>query len=75
MPTDISSFSQNIYRSVAFLTMQQKINLQLVHFVCWIPAMIFTPESLTVGVNAWSWLLAARPECNILVMNEIFEAW
>lgn len=72
---DIETFNQCIYRSVAFLSTQPDISSELIHFVCWLPAMIFTQESLITGVNAWSWLLAARLDYNIVVMNEIFGAW
>lgn len=48
---------------------------QLLRLLCWSPAHIFTTEVMETGIFAWTWLFAAAPQFNSLVLAELVDAW
>eukprot|EP01114_Cavostelium_apophysatum_P015265 TRINITY_DN4121_c0_g1_i2.p1 TRINITY_DN4121_c0_g1~~TRINITY_DN4121_c0_g1_i2.p1 ORF type:complete len:1498 (+),score=439.31 TRINITY_DN4121_c0_g1_i2:104-4597(+) len=73
---NMKELNHTIYRSVAFIISQKQVIQQdLIHMVCWVPVLLFTEDTLRTGVGAWTWLLVARPDLSMLVMNEMRSAW
>jgi hypothetical protein len=68
-------FNDHMYRAAAYIIYQQTPSDDLIHFISWAPALLFTPYSLQTGVNIWSWFITARPELSSQLMTEISEAW
>ncbi|EGG17773.1 phosphatidylinositol 4-kinase [Cavenderia fasciculata] len=73
---DSLAFSSIMYRSCAFLINHYfGQSVKLIHMVCYAPAFIFTPNSMEVGVTAWKWLLAERPDLTQFIMTSISDIW
>ncbi|GAM24534.1 hypothetical protein SAMD00019534_077090 [Acytostelium subglobosum LB1] len=73
---DINVFSSIMYRSCAFLINRYSgQSVRLIHMVCYTPAIIFTQESMQVGITAWKWLLAERPDLTRFIMTSISDIW
>ncbi|KAI9473410.1 MAG: hypothetical protein EXX96DRAFT_304862 [Benjaminiella poitrasii] len=68
-----------LYRSasqaISLLTSNKFIAFNIVHHLVHLPVMIFTPESLEIGIQVWNWLLVKRPELENKLMIEITQAW
>ena len=75
MGIDLERFEADMYRGVAILIQQPRLNSDLLHVVCWAPFVTYTPQSINTGVFAWRWLVAARPEFHLEVMNELKDVW
>ncbi|EFA85243.1 phosphatidylinositol 4-kinase [Heterostelium album PN500] len=73
---NIGVFSSIMYRSCAFLINRYfGQSIRLIHMVCYTPVIIFTPESMEVGITAWKWLLAERPDLTRFIMTSISDIW
>ncbi|PRP86765.1 phosphatidylinositol 4 kinase, putative-like [Planoprotostelium fungivorum] len=72
---DLRGFNSTMFRAVAFIIMQPRFALDLVHLVCWSPVLVFQRDTMTIAVGAWNWLLSDRPELRTQVMAEICDAW
>jgi phosphatidylinositol 4-kinase A len=40
-----------------------------------IPFEIASPHSVSTGIDAWTWIIAERPELEVALMSEILSAW
>lgn len=48
---------------------------RLMHYLVALPFQVFTPISITAGIETWTWLIAERPELEISLMVEICSGW
>ncbi|KAF2076319.1 hypothetical protein CYY_002375 [Polysphondylium violaceum] len=73
---DNNAFISIMYRSSAFLINHYfGQSIKLLHLVCYAPAYIFTPESMSIGISCWKWLLAERPDLTIFIMTSLSDIW
>ncbi|THH17523.1 hypothetical protein EW146_g3305 [Bondarzewia mesenterica] len=47
----------------------------LLHYIVVLPFEVFTPSSISAGIEIWTWVISERPEFEIAVMTEINSAW
>lgn len=48
---------------------------ELLHHLVILPFETFTPVSISIGLEAWTWLLSERPDMEIPLMMEISVCW
>ncbi|XP_013387820.1 phosphatidylinositol 4-kinase alpha-like [Lingula anatina] len=75
MENKIEDFRQSLFRVTALLISNEGSDRQLLHHVCWAPVKVFTESAMSAAVACWDWLLAARPDLNLQVMQEMACAW
>lgn len=47
----------------------------LLHYIVALPFEVFSPTSITAGIEAWTWLIAEKPTLELALMGEICSAW
>lgn len=40
-----------------------------------LPFEAFTPSAIAAGIEAWSWVIAEKPDYEVALMSEISSAW
>ncbi|KAF9354404.1 phosphatidylinositol-4- kinase, partial [Mortierella sp. AD094] len=64
-----------LHRAVSALVTLEKVEVDLVKMVAWIPIYLFTPDSLKIGTSVWNWLITEKPEVEKRLMAEIASGW
>ncbi|KAI7897758.1 uncharacterized protein BX663DRAFT_527118 [Cokeromyces recurvatus] len=76
---DIDYLHSILHRSASYAISIYMNNISnaydIVHHLVRIPVLIFTPESLEIGVNIWNWLLVKRPELEDKLITEMIYVW
>lgn len=47
----------------------------LLHYLVALPFEAFTPSAIAAGIEAWSWVIAEKPDYEVALMSEIGSAW
>lgn len=72
----------NMFRAAAFLVWSHNHKREhhpsatagvreLVRYLAWVPALVFTPNTLHSAVFAWNWVLSAVPTYRLMLLSEI----
>ena len=48
---------------------------KLLRLLCWCPAYICSPDSMSTGVFIWTWLVSAAPHLMSVLLAELVDAW
>ncbi|KIO22722.1 hypothetical protein M407DRAFT_216052 [Tulasnella calospora MUT 4182] len=64
-----------LFRCASALASAKKCDYDLLHYLVTIPFEIFSPLSISLGIESWTWLIRERPDCEISLMLEINSAW
>lgn len=65
-----NQLNNDLCTATAFLISQKNvIYRELIHYVCWVPILIFTIKSIETGIFIWTWLLASRPDLSTFYMK------
>ncbi|CAF0893475.1 unnamed protein product [Adineta steineri] len=51
------------------------LDRDMVHALAWLPIKMFTTSVMEAAVDCWSWAIVARPELEILMVEEIYKVW
>jgi hypothetical protein len=75
-------FATTLFRTAALLIHAYKNNDNyiledddLIHYLCWSPAQVFSKASLRAGVFAWKWVLSIMTTLKLRLVQEITAAW
>ncbi|GBE82149.1 Phosphatidylinositol 4-kinase stt4 [Sparassis crispa] len=71
----VQDLKRLLFRCAAALIFADKREYDLLHYLVALPFEAFTPSSITVGIEAWSWVIAEKPDDEIALMSEICSAW
>ncbi len=52
-----------------------QLDQDILHYLVHLPIRAFTPLAIAAGADAWSWLIAQRPEVEVSLITEISSAW
>ncbi|KAI3627776.1 STT4 [Malassezia furfur] len=64
-----------VYRAAACIVATPHLDFDLVHYVVAVPMALCTKSALVLAAQAWSWVMAARPDAETAVVGEISSGW
>ncbi|KAG9010494.1 phosphatidylinositol-4- kinase [Tulasnella sp. JGI-2019a] len=71
----IHDLKRLLFRCASVLISNPERDHELLHHLVALPFETFTPVSIAIGVEAWTWLLSKRPDIEIALMLEINVCW
>lgn len=72
----LSRIQVSLFRICALLVISSNpISRKLLHELCWVPLMHFTPFVMENVVACWTWLLAAKSDKILIFLCEMNSAW
>ncbi|KAG9016282.1 phosphatidylinositol-4- kinase [Tulasnella sp. 427] len=71
----IQELKRLLFRCASILASAEKCDYDLLHYLVALPFEIFSPLSISLGIETWTWLIRERPDCEISLMLEINSAW
>ncbi|KAI9297042.1 hypothetical protein K502DRAFT_301430 [Neoconidiobolus thromboides FSU 785] len=75
-PISKNELKITLNEAAAWLVLQKdKVDYDLIRYVCWIPVYIFTTESIKLASSIWSWVSTERSDLEVRLMNEIQFCW
>ncbi|PCH37888.1 atypical/PIKK/PI4K protein kinase [Wolfiporia cocos MD-104 SS10] len=74
-PMSIQDLKRLLFRCASTLIYIDKRDYDLLHYLVALPFEAFTPSAVSAGIEAWSWVIAEKPDYEIAVMSEIGSAW
>lgn len=60
---------------VAQLSFITQVQHELLHYLVALPFEVFTPSSVTIGIEAWTWVVRENPRVEVALMLEFNAAW
>lgn len=64
-----------VYRAAACIVATPHLDFDLVHYLVAVPMALCTKSALVLAAQAWSWVMAARPDAETAVVGEIASGW
>ncbi|KAH9843165.1 atypical/PIKK/PI4K protein kinase [Rhodofomes roseus] len=74
-PMAIRDLKRLLFRCAATLIYADKYEYDLLHYLVALPFEAFTPSAISAGIEAWSWVIAEKPDYEVALMSEIGSAW
>ncbi|KAG8904073.1 phosphatidylinositol-4- kinase [Tulasnella sp. 403] len=71
----VQELKRLLVRCASFLISSPQVDYELLHYLVALPFEIFTPSSISIGIEAWTWLIREQPNVEISLMVEINSAW
>lgn len=71
----VKELKRLLFRCAATLIFVDKYEYDLLHYLVMLPFEAFTPSAISAGIEAWSWVIAEKPDYEIALMSEISSAW
>ncbi|KAF8529176.1 hypothetical protein BU17DRAFT_73353 [Hysterangium stoloniferum] len=71
----IQDLKRLLFRCASILISTPQREDDLLHYLVVLPYEIFTPPSISTAIEAWTWLMAERPDLEMSVMLEFNAAW
>ncbi|XP_073997967.1 phosphatidylinositol 4-kinase III alpha isoform X1 [Rhodnius prolixus] len=72
---DNASHHDTLWRATALLTSTHGTQRKLLHVLAWSQVELFTAEAMYTAVQCWQWLISARPNIELLWLEEMVTAW
>ena len=66
---------ESVFRITALLIHTKGIDRSLLHALCWTAVEFFAEDAMRATVACWHWLLAARPDLELVFLQEMSAAW
>ncbi|KAJ9109086.1 hypothetical protein QFC21_000414 [Naganishia friedmannii] len=64
-----------LLRATAVLISSPMIERDILHCLVALPMRTFTALGIAAGVDAWTWLVAERPDIEVALLSEISDEW
>ncbi|KIP08776.1 hypothetical protein PHLGIDRAFT_29437 [Phlebiopsis gigantea 11061_1 CR5-6] len=61
--------------AAAIISLEDKFDRGLCHYLIALPFEAFSPASISAGVEAWTWVISEKPDYEIVLMSELTSAW
>ncbi|EKM55298.1 uncharacterized protein PHACADRAFT_255820 [Phanerochaete carnosa HHB-10118-sp] len=71
----IQDLKRLLFRCAASVISLDKFDRGLVHYLVAMPFELFTPPSVSAGIEAWSWVISEKPQYEMVLMSELTSAW
>ncbi|KIJ56890.1 hypothetical protein M422DRAFT_238481 [Sphaerobolus stellatus SS14] len=71
----IPELKRLLFRCSAVLATSPQRHDDLIHYLVALPYEIFTPATISVGIEAWTWLIGERSDLEMCIMLEFHKAW
>ncbi|KAG8834446.1 phosphatidylinositol-4- kinase [Serendipita sp. 399] len=71
----MQDFKRLLFRAAAALISTKSMHYELLHELVYLPFVAFSPSSIAVGIEAWTWLVGERPDMEIPLITEIDAGW
>ena len=71
----VSDLKRLMFRCASALIPMTERDFELQHYAVALPFEVFTPSSISVGIEIWAWLIEERPDLEMSLMHEIGMAW
>lgn len=66
---------ESVFRITALLIHTKGVDRSLLHALCWTTVEFFAADAMRATVACWHWLLAARPDLELVFLQEMCSAW
>ncbi|KAI7952678.1 hypothetical protein MJO29_008309 [Puccinia striiformis f. sp. tritici] len=73
--TSITQLSSALYRAGSHVIASPKPDLELLQRLVSLPIRMFTPLSVSLGLEVWTWLIDVKPEVEIKLITEVMTMW
>ncbi|WAQ86921.1 hypothetical protein PtA15_7A650 [Puccinia triticina] len=73
--TSITQLSSALYRAGSHVIASPKPDLELLQRLVSLPIRMFTPLSVSLGLEVWTWLIDVKPEVQIKLIAEVMTMW
>ncbi|RWS26434.1 phosphatidylinositol 4 kinase-like protein, partial [Leptotrombidium deliense] len=64
-----------VYKIAAILVVSHEWDRELIHTLCWTPISLFSDETIESVISCWKWVLAARSDLELQIIQELASAW
>ncbi|KAH8099528.1 atypical/PIKK/PI4K protein kinase [Cristinia sonorae] len=64
-----------LFRVAALIICTPKCDHDLLHYLVILPFESFSPTAVSAGCEVWSWVIAEKPEYEVVLVTEITSAW
>ncbi|KAG1849308.1 hypothetical protein DFJ58DRAFT_795151 [Suillus subalutaceus] len=71
----VQDLQRLLFRCAAILISLEKCDYTLVHFLVALPFEVFTPSAVAAGIETWTWVIAERPNMEVVIMCEVLTSW
>lgn len=71
----VSDLKRLLFRCASALIPMTGRDFELQHYAVALPFEVFTPSSISVGIEIWAWLVEERPDLEMSLTLEISRAW
>lgn len=71
----IEDLSSVLYKAGSHVLAASRPDLDLLFHIVSIPIKVFTPLSISLGLELWTWLIDVKPEVEIKLMTEVINMW
>ncbi|CAG8502818.1 1116_t:CDS:10, partial [Ambispora leptoticha] len=71
----LKEVNNTLHIAAAILIALSKVDEDLIQYVVWIPVYIFTPESMKLATQIWSWIITENAVFEKRIMVEIVNSW
>ena len=52
-----------------------KCDYELLHYLVALPFGVSTPPALAAGIEAWTWVIAEKPDIEVALLTEVLSSW
>ncbi|EFP83486.2 phosphatidylinositol-4- kinase [Puccinia graminis f. sp. tritici] len=73
--TSITQLSSALYRAGSHVIASPKPDLELLQRLVSLPIRMFTPLSVSLGLEVWTWLIDVKPEVETKLITEVMTMW
>lgn len=73
--TSITQLSSALYRAGSHVIASPKPDLELLQRLVSLPIRMFTPMSVSLGLEVWTWLIDVKPEVEVKLITEVMTMW
>ncbi|PLW12578.1 hypothetical protein PCASD_16853 [Puccinia coronata f. sp. avenae] len=73
--TSIAQLSSALYQAGSHVIASPNPDLELLQRLVSLPIRLFTPMSVSLGLEVWTWLIDVKPEVEIKLITEVMTMW
>ncbi|CDO73608.1 hypothetical protein BN946_scf185014.g78 [Trametes cinnabarina] len=71
----VSDVRRLLFRASSTLIFIEEWDYDLAHYLVALPFEAFTHSSISAGIEAWTWVIAEKPQYEVILMSEIAAGW
>jgi len=71
----VQDLKRLLFRCAATLISLGKCDYDLLHYLVALPFGVSTPSAIAAGIEAWTWVIAEKPDIEVALLTEVLSAW